>query len=157
MGGMKKKIYQHGPFVGLLVEVLIVVYLISVLCQTFSDESPSILGIALYGLFIGIICMMIYFTDITKIYILNGSKVLVCKRAFPFLFVTNFFFDMPITLRVGRRSAGRGSLVRIHIDDGKDSIPLTRAKVLTPSRAASLIKRIQSFHEQIKCIEPEER
>lgn len=147
---MKRKVYEHFPLVGILAEILVVIYLVNALAQVFTDDSPSFLGGALYSVFIAIVCLMIYFTDITRMYILDDSKVLVRRRAFPFLVVTDVWFDMPITLRIGSRSAGRDSLVRIHISDGSKTFALTRAKVVTPSRAALLIEQIRSSHDQIE-------
>ena len=147
---MRKKVYEHFPMFGLLVETLLVVYLVIALSEVFTEDTPSTVGGILYSVFIVIVCLMIYFTDITRVYIIDGSRFLVSRRAFPFLVVTNVWFDMPVSLRIGQKSAGRDSLVRIHIDDGNKTFALTRARVHTPSKAALLVEQIEFSDEQIK-------
>ena len=149
---MKNKIYIHFPIFVFSLNLLIFGVLANNLVGVFLEDSPSLLGVSLYGGFLLMISLFIYRTDITKLYVVDSTKILVQKRSFPFLVENDIWFDMPVTVKMGHRSAGRSSLVNIHIEDGEKSIALTRLNVFSPSNASAIIEKIKSYQQPIKSI-----
>ena len=60
----------------------------------------------------------------------------------------DIWFDMPVTVKMRRRSAGRSSLVNIHIEDGEKSIALTRLNVFSPSDAPAIIEKLNPINNR---------
>ena len=76
---MKNKIYIHFPIFVFSLNLLIFGVLVNNLVGVFLEDSPSLLGISIYGFFLLMISLFIYRTDITKLYVVDSKKILVQK------------------------------------------------------------------------------
>lgn len=138
-------VYCHQPFFSLFCELLLVVYISNKILEIYTTQAEHfIFGILCYSAFLIVVLIFVYFTDFTRVHINQDCSLIVQRRPFPFVRTIKDEVGCDAFVRVGRKSAGRDSLVRLCIVSHNLSIYLTRARVLKYEKAAEIASTLNS-------------